>query len=59
MASLFAATRTMEKLIDWRDGCVTDEQLTPREYSYFDEYMEKVYTDSDCAIAPFWKSLRV
>lgn len=43
---------------DWRPVCATDEQLIPREHSYFDEYMEKVYTDLDCVLSPFCKSLR-
>lgn len=42
----------------WRPICISDERLQPRQSSYFDEIMEKVYTDIDGAITPFCNSLR-
>jgi arylamine N-acetyltransferase len=44
---------------EWRSIFITDDRLQPRQYSYFDESMEKVYTDSDAVASPFPKTLRI
>ena len=43
---------------EWKEVCITDEQLEPRQGSYFDEVMEKVYSDPNGIMAPFGKSIR-
>lgn len=45
--------------VEWRPFYViVDDQLPRKEHSYFDDIMEEIYTDNDCAITPFSKSFR-
>ena len=47
-----------EDEIGWKRCYSLDEKIISREWSFFDEPIDKLYTDLDCVYSPFHQSLR-